>query len=385
MKSPQLAIVARPPADAMPGRVYGTMAGPRPPCAIFLTSPMPSKPARSRPGPRTTSALHPRNRHQGRYDFPLLVQHDPRLQPFVLTTPAGEPSIDFADAHAVKALNRALLLTHYGIRDWDLPPHNLCPPVPGRVDMLHYLADLLAHGNHGKLPGSAACPINVLDIGTGASCIYPLLGASVYGWEFVASDINPASLAHAHTILAANPQLASHIRLRHQPDASAIFHGIIQRNDWFDLTLCNPPFHASQAQAQDGTQRKWRNLGKAPKQQQSKQLQQTSAPPLNFGQTSAPSLNFGGQDAELWCEGGERAFILQMIKESSHFANHCFWFSSLVSKADNLPAIAAALRQAKVTATHTIAMSQGQKQSRVVAWTFLNPAQQAAWRARQRG
>lgn len=366
-----------------------------------LPSSMPSKPDRTRPGPRTTSnsasqpggqrgkqpatpfltrpasALHPCNRHQGRYDFPLLLQHDPGLRPFVLTTPAGEPSIDFTDAQAVKALNRALLLAHYGIRDWDLPPNNLCPPVPGRVDMLHYLADLLGSSNHGKLPGSADCPVSVLDIGTGASCIYPLLGASEYGWQFVASDINPASLAHAQTILGANPQLATHIRLRHQPDASAIFKGIIQSDDWFDLTLCNPPFHASLAQAQDGTQRKWRNLGKAPNQHQSKKPDKASS-------TASP-LNFGGQDAELWCEGGERAFILQMIKESSHFANHCFWFSSLVSKADNLPAITAAIRQAGVTATQTIAMSQGQKQSRVVAWTFLNPAQQTAWRARQRG
>lgn len=366
------------------------MAHLRPGCALIPTALMPTKPHRARPTARAPSdsapraadshaagQLHPRNRHQGRYDFPLLLQHDPRLQPFVLTTPAGEPSIDFANALAVKALNRALLLAHYGIREWDLPPQNLCPPVPGRVDMLHYLADLLARSNGGKLP--MANRIRVLDIGTGASCIYPLLGSSEYGWEFVASDLNPASLSHAQTLLAANPHLAARIRLRQQTDAAAIFQGIIQGDDWFDLTLCNPPFHASRAQAQEGTQRKWHNLGKTQGQTR------IEGKHPEMAATAAPRLNFGGQDAELWCEGGERAFILRMIRESAHFARHCFWFSTLVSKADNLPAITAALKQARVTSVETTGMSQGQKQSRVVAWTFLNPAQQAAWRARQRG
>lgn len=346
----------------------------------FSTSKQPATPGPARPA---AGALHPRNRHQGRYDFALLLASDTRLQPFVRSTVQGAQSIDFADPAAVKALNRALLLAVHGIRDWDIPPGFLCPPVPGRADYLHYLADLLAASNGNRLPASGtASRIRVLDIGTGANCIYPLLGASEYGWHFTGSDINPAALANAQRIIDANRQLAANICLRLQTNSRAIFNGIIGKGEWFDLTLCNPPFHASQAEANAGTQRKWRNLGKTAGKPGKKQA--NKAANKTAGSVAGTArLNFGGQEAELWCEGGEKAFILQMIEESKGLAQHCFWFTSLVSSAANLPALYHGLKQAGVTASQTIAMSQGQKQSRMLAWTFLNPAQQAVWRQRQ--
>lgn len=310
--------------------------------------------------PAVHGKLHPRNRHQGRYDFASLIQADAQLGPFVNPNAYGDAGIDFADPAAVKALNRALLKHCYGIQAWDIPAHNLCPPVPGRADYLHYLADLLAASNGAKLPKKKS--IQVLDIGTGANCIYPLLGVSEYGWQFVAADINAASLAHAQKILDANPKLAAQISLRLQTSNSAIFKGVVRDDEWFDLCMCNPPFHASLAEAREGTQRKWQNLGKQ---------DETGA---------APALNFGGQDAELWCPGGELAFITRMIKESAQIPTRCFWFSTLVSKSASLPAMYAALKQVRVQAHQTIAMRQGQKQSRLVAWTFLTYEQQAAWR-----
>lgn len=306
------------------------------------------------------SKLHPRNRHQGRYDFERLVQADAKLGPFVNPNAYGDAGIDFSDPVAVKALNRALLKDSYGIQAWDIPPQSLCPPVPGRADYVHYLADLLAASNRAALPKKKN--IQVLDIGTGANCIYPLLGASEYGWQFVAADINVASLNNAQAILDANPKLAAQICLRLQPSGNSIFKGVLREDEWFDLSMCNPPFHTSLAEAREGTQRKWQNLGKH----------------AETGPT--PALNFGGQDAELWCPGGEQAFIGRMIKESAQIATRCFWFTTLVSKSDSLPAIYAALKQVKVQEHQTIAMSQGQKQSRLVAWTFLTPEQQAAWR-----
>jgi len=307
------------------------------------------------------SKLHPRNRFQGQYDFHRLIQTDTELGNFVGVNAHGELGIDFADPAAVKALNRALLKDSYGIQAWEIPPQNLCPAVPGRADYLHYLADLLAASNCGVIPNNKF--VQVLDIGTGANCIYPLIGQSEYGWRFVATDINAASLENAQAILDANPALAQQITLRLQPSPNAIFSGIIFDDEWFDLTLCNPPFHASLAEASAGTQRKWKNLGK--------QAARTA---------SSPGLNFGGQDAELCCIGGEEAFIQRMISESAQRATRCFWFTTLVSKSASLPGIYAALKRAGVQEHKTITMSQGQKQSRFVAWTFLNPAQQAGWR-----
>ncbi len=299
--------------------------------------------------------LHPRNRHQGRYDFARLTRADAALAGFLSINAHGEQGIDFADPAAVKTLNRALLKDSYGIAGWDIPEHNLCPPVPGRADYVHYLADLLAGSNQGQIPKKKT--LQALDIGTGANCIYPLIGASEYRWQFVAADINPASLANAQAVLDANPALAQQITLRLQTSPNAIFKNIVRDDEWFDLSMCNPPFHASLKEAREGTQRKWQNLGK-----------------------ENASLNFGGQDAELWCPGGELAFIERMIKESAGIPTRCFWFTTLVSKSASLPGIYAALKLAKVHEHKTVAMSQGQKQSRLVAWTFLNPVQQAAWR-----
>jgi 23S rRNA (adenine1618-N6)-methyltransferase len=317
--------------------------------------------------PKSGSKLHPRNQHQAHYDFDRLIAADSgfdaglntnALSNFIQVNPSGERSIDFADEQAVKALNRALLKDQYGVKDWDIPAANLCPPVPGRADYIHYLADLLSASNKGKLPKPAN--LQVLDIGTGANGIYPLIGASAYHWQFVAADINRESLDNLQKILAANLHLADKITLRLQADEQAIFRNVIGEDDWFDLSMCNPPFHASLAEAEQGTQRKWQNLGRIAEQEKTQ-------------------LNFGGAGAELWCRGGELAFIQNMIQESLLFSTRCFWFTCLVSKSGNLPAINAALKQAKVTQSKTIEMQQGQKQSRFVAWTFLNPIQQAAW------
>lgn len=302
--------------------------------------------------------LHPRNRHKDRYDVARLLAAEPGLGAFVAVNAHGDQSIDFADPAAVKALNRALLKDCYGIEGWDIPPQSLCPPVPGRADYLHYLADLLAESNGGVVPRSKT--LQVLDIGTGASCIYPLIGCSEYGWGFVATDINAEALANAQRILDTNPPLKRRITLRLQPKAAAVFDGLIGADDWFDLTMCNPPFHASAAEARAANQRKWSNLGKA-------------------ANAESAQRNFGGEGAELWCDGGEQGFILRMIEESTRIATRCYWFTTLVSKSASLPAIYAALTAANVAEQKTITMRQGQKQSRLVAWTFLNAQQREGW------
>jgi len=109
--------------------------------------------------------LHPRNRHSGRYDFPKLIAACPELGEYVILNPYGKQSIDFANPDAVRVFNRALLRQFYGIQHWDIPAGYLCPPVPGRADYLHGLADLLAADNGGVIPRGAA--VRVLDIGTG--------------------------------------------------------------------------------------------------------------------------------------------------------------------------------------------------------------------------
>lgn len=302
--------------------------------------------------------LHPRNRHRGRYDFPALIRSSPELADFMQRTPLQEPSVDFANPAAVKALNRALLRHFYGLEYWDIPPGYLCPPVPGRADYVHNLADLLAADQGGVVPRGAG--IRVLDVGVGANCIYPIIGHCEYGWQFVGSDTDPQAIRAARQVVAANRVLAGAVECRLQPEADHIFAGVVQPGEVFDLTLCNPPFHRSAAEAAAGSQRKQANLG-------------TRRGP-------APVLNFGGQRHELWCAGGEEGFVRRLIAESAERPTAGYWFSALIAKKETLPGIYKALKYVAATDVRTIAMAQGQKKSRLVAWTFLSPAQQENWR-----
>jgi 23S rRNA (adenine1618-N6)-methyltransferase len=320
----------------------------------------PKPPTDAAPG---KAGLHRRNRHRGRYDFPALAASSPELARFVGSNAWGDASIDFADPAAVKALNRALLKLHYGIAHWDIPTGYLCPPIPGRADYLHRVADLLAGDNRGLVPRGER--VRVLDVGVGANCIYPLIGHREYGWSFVGADIDPHALTAARGIVERNPGLASAVLLRRQNAPAQVFSGVVAAGEIFDLTLCNPPFHASLAEAHAGTHRKWRNLGKEG------QGRRPTA--------GAPSLNFGGQGAELHCPGGEAAFVRRMVAESAGLAKRCLWFTTLVSKAANLPGVLTALQRAGACATQTLEMAQGQKKSRIVAWTFLGDAERAQW------
>ncbi len=310
-------------------------------------------PALNKDGP------HPRNRHRARYDFPALIQSCPELARFIVPHPLGGDSIDFFDPVAVTTLNRALLRHDYGLIWWDIPAGYLCPPIPGRADYIHHAADLL---DEDKRPGA-----KVLDIGTGANCIYPIIGVREYGWRFVGTDIDAVAINSARKIVAANPVLAGKIECRLQASASDIFKGVVRPGERFDLTLCNPPFHASAKEAAAGTMRKLRNLGTG-----------------NDGKLEKPVLNFGGRNHELWCPGGEAAFVRRMIAQSVPLGDRCRWFTTLVSKRGSLPAIYHALKMERAADVRTIAMSQGQKNSRLVAWTFLTPEQHREWSANRR-
>lgn len=305
--------------------------------------------------------LHPRNLHRFGYDFEQLIKSCPELGNFVSVNEHNIETIDFSNPAAVKSLNKALLIDNYGIQDWDIPANFLCPPIPGRADYIHYLADLLATTNNGVIPQGET--VQGLDIGVGANCIYPIIGNAVYGWSFVGTDIDENAIQNCKKIIEKNPQLIESVSLQLQVEPRFIFKNIIAPEDKFTFTICNPPFHSSQDEATKSTVRKINNL--APNSLESK--------------TTKPVLNFGGQNAELWCEGGELGFIKQMIYESAKYPMQCLWYTTLVSKQSNLSTIYKTLT--KVAAIHkTIDMAQGQKTSRIVAWTFMSEAQQKAWK-----
>lgn len=296
------------------------------------------------------SGLHPRNVHVGRYDFQLLCGSKPELRKHLRPNPAGDQTIDFGDQAAVLCLNAALLSHYYQIETWKIPPGYLCPPIPGRADYIHHLGDLLAKTHRGGVPEGEG--VRVLDVGTGANCIYPIIGNRSHGWEFVGSEIDPVSLDSARAIVRGNPCLGGAVTIVPQEDAESLFRGVIGQDDRFSLTMCNPPFHKSAEQAQASNSRKVRNLAK----------QKSAIKP-------AP-LNFGGQANELWCPGGEERFVKTMIRESVEFAEQVGWFTSLVSKAAHVSGLRRAATRAGAAQVEVVEMSQGQKRSRFLAWRF---------------
>jgi 23S rRNA (adenine1618-N6)-methyltransferase len=296
--------------------------------------------------PEIKSQLHPRNKHRDKYNFEALCKDYPALAPFVIRNKYNSESINFFDPQAVKALNSALLKHFYTIQYWDIPEGYLCPPIPGRADYIHTLADLVSDNETDFSDNKIKC----LDIGVGANCIYPIIGYKEYGWSFVGSDIDKQAINSANQIITRNPDLKDHIEIRLQANPNSIFDGIINRDDKFQFTLCNPPFHSSAGDARKGTLRKLSNL--------------------KGTKTRKAKLNFGGQNNELWCEGGEKVFVRKMIEESLQFAGSCVWFTTLVSKETNLPGIYKTLKKVKAKQIKTLNMNHGNKKSRIVAWSF---------------
>jgi 23S rRNA (adenine1618-N6)-methyltransferase len=303
------------------------------------------------------ATLHPRNKHIGNYDFEALIKTLPELKPFVALNKYNTLSVDFFNPEAVKMVNKALLKHFYGIEYWDIPKNYLCPPITGRADYIHHISDLLSRSNDFKVPNGNK--IKALDIGVGSNCVYPIIGYKEYGWMFIGSDIDSVSVDSAKKIVNKNDDLIGNITIRLQKNAKNIFRGVINDETFVDAVICNPPFHASLADAREGTIRKLNNL----KGQKNSKFE----------------LNFGGKSNELSYEGGEERFLKHMIQESSIFADNVLWFSSLVSKESKVKTIYQMLKKYKPAEIKVLPMGQGNKISRVVAWTFQNRDEQKAW------
>lgn len=307
--------------------------------------------------PKVKSRLHSRSKHRERYDFKTLIKSHPDLAQYVKRNVYDDESVDFFDPKAVKELNTALLKHYYAIENWDIPENYLCPPIPGRADYIHHIADVLSSKTYGNIPKGEQ--IKCLDIGVGANCIYPIIGISEYGWNFTGTEIDPIAIASAQQIIDKNPSLKDKVELRLQANPKDVFFGTIQKEERFDIIICNPPFHASQEEAQAGSLRKLSNL--------------------THEKVTEVKLNFGGQSNELWCDGGEEKFVKNMIRESKLYSQSGFWFSTIISKQSNLKNAYAALKKEEAKEVKTIAMGQGNKSSRILVWTFLGEEEQQDW------
>lgn len=301
--------------------------------------------------------MHRNNKHAGSYQFDELIISNPDLTQFVIDGKSGDKTISFHDEKAVVELNKALLKHYYGVSYWRIPEGTLCPPIPSRAEYIHQINELLFKSNNKQKPNGSK--ITGIDIGVGASCIYPLIGNAEYRWKFIGTDIQTSSIKNADKIIQKNGRSKGISLLSSKPNAN-FFEKVFANVDYVDFSMCNPPFYESKDEAERATSRKNRNLNKS-------QAQKVS--------------NFGGTHNELWTEGGEKAFIQKMIKESKAFGQKCFWFTTLVSKEANLSVFEKALANSGVENMLILPIEVGNKKARAIAWTYLSPKMQKLWSA----
>lgn len=291
--------------------------------------------------------MHKRNKHIHGYDLKKLKAAYKGLSHHIIQLNEKE-TIDFSNPKSVFELNKALLIADYKLKFWQPTANSLCPAVPGRADYIHHLADLLAKSNNGEIPTGK--DIKILDIGTGSSIIYPIIGAQEYNWDFVGTEIDRASVHQAEVNVNKNIWLKKKIKLRFQDEREKILDGIIFPEDKFDAIMCNPPFFKSREDNWTKSTKKFQNLKK---------------------DTDALTVqNFAGHPNELWCPGGEKAFITQLIYDSQKYKKHIQWTTSLVSSKEHLKPLISVLEYHKAAQIEIIEMEQGQKKMRILAWRW---------------
>lgn len=349
---------------------------------------------------RQSQGPHPRNSFKGSYDMDQLCNAFPPLSKYIIRPDHDNnsknkeqrllrPTIKFADPEAVRALNTALLVSHYGILPSYsdiLPRDALVPPVPGRADYVHHIADILAESSKAcNTPNDHS--IQGFDVGTGASAIYPLIANSVYGWKMIGSDVNPPSIKSAADIVKDN-SLQEVVDVRLQSSNGKIFDSVWRLNEEFDFTMCNPPFYPSLEAFHAENSRKVRGLAKSVANRGRKGSSSKSKESKIIGKVT--SNNFGGTSSELWCDGGEVTFVKRMIDESKRYKDRCLWFTSLVSRKENLAKIEQYLRMKNsrqrlnvVAQTHKVSMGAGAKSTSIIMWTYFDEMERQRWASRR--
>lgn len=245
-------------------------------------------------------------------DFVVLANKFDDFRRFVRLHKDGNGSIDYTDPLALREYTRISLLLGFNLIV-RIPPANLIPRVPNRLDYLCWIHELLRkHLNVNE----ANERIRGLDIGTGACAIYPLLGHRCFGFDFVGTDINSDSVEAAEENVKANKIASENISIRLNPDASAIFTGknLLHPDDRFHFCMCNPPFFA------------------------------------DADEKLANNLNCVIQPHEEVTTGGEISFVTRMISESllSVPRNKILLYTSLLGKESSYHHIKALLEQHQV-------------------------------------
>ncbi|KAK3306416.1 uncharacterized protein B0T15DRAFT_527135 [Chaetomium strumarium] len=314
------------------------------PSAIGRPNPGRPNPGRPHPPPAgVTADGYFRRLYETEPDFKQLAKHDSRLAALL----HNDGQLDFSNPAATMQLTKTLLELDFGLT-LELPDDRLCPPVPNRHNYILWLKDLMDTTSY-EPPGRKLCG---LDVGTGASCIYPLLGAAQRPWNFVATDIDTRNLSYAKTNIKLNG-LEERIRLLERKPEDPLVPLDEASIQCIDFVMMNPPFYTSEDDMLSSAQKKAR-------------------PPLSAC-TGAP--------VEMVCEGGEVAHVGRLIGESLVLRDRIQWYTSMLGKLTSLEALIGQLREKGIDNYAVTEFVQGSKTRRwALGWSFgpMRPAEHVA-------
>uniref|UniRef100_A0A1A7W9G8 U6 small nuclear RNA (adenine-(43)-N(6))-methyltransferase n=2 Tax=Iconisemion striatum TaxID=60296 RepID=A0A1A7W9G8_9TELE len=282
-------------------------------------------------------SMHHRNRYKDKPpDFAYLASKYPEFQQYVHTSLAGRPVVNFKEPEAVRALTCTLLKEDFGLTI-EIPLERLIPTVPLRLNYIHWVEDLI-DGQKQLRRG--------IDIGTGASCIYPLLGATMNGWYFLATEVDDICFDYAKKNVDQN-NMSDLIKVVKVPQKTLLMDALKEETEIvYDFCMCNPPFFANQLEAKGVNSRNsWR-------------------PPPS-------SVNTGGV-TEIMAEGGELEFVKRIIHDSLQLKKRLRWYSCMLGKKCSLAPLKEELRKQRVPkVTHT-EFCQGRTMRWALAWSFYD-------------
>ncbi|WWD17985.1 hypothetical protein CI109_102431 [Kwoniella shandongensis] len=270
-------------------------------------------------------------------DFARLASRYTEFAPYVTVGEDGHVSLDFQDPAALRALTRCLLKEDWDL-DVDLREDRICPTLTNRLDYLLHVLDLEPF-----LPlTSTSKPLRILDIGTGAVAIYPLLLHRLRpSCEVIATEIDDTSYVHALSVFETNNIPSSSISIQKSPAPDPIFFPLLHSDDSFDVTICNPPFFGSEEEMRHGQELKAQ------------------------GSHAAPTAAIN----ELITPGGEVAFIGKMIEESLRTGTRCEWYTSLIGKFSSLAPLIDLLRKHKIDNYLLKSIKQAKTTRWILGWS----------------
>lgn len=353
----------------------------------------------------THTQMHDRNPYRGN---PPNFQRLAALYPDFALHVSREGKLDFNDPAALLSLTKTLLLNDFKL-DWEIPLTRLCPAVPNRINYLLWVEDLLAIStsqlSSSSLPSSLPTPPYALtpdlkrplpepsasttaktvgiDIGTGASAIFPLLGCRMNDtWRFLATELDDISASCAEDNVIRNG-LGDRISILRQHKDAPLLAQVLATPMPSNINILDSACRNGSATSADCSTLYGncaRGVG-ASAAATTTELGTEST--FAFLMCNPPFFDMGhimpentatgksAVDSETMCNGGEVGFVTRLARESVVSSTRVVWFTSMLGKKASIQPLMNVLRELGASSILSTQLIQGKTMRWAIAWSFV--------------